>query len=464
MALKSFNRMNNGEVLIIEDNMDILLSAELLLKKYFKRVTTYDNPEEAIAHLRFQKYDVVLLDMNFSRGETSGKEGVYWLKKIREIQPDTVVVMITAFGDLDLAIKTIKAGAMDFVLKPWQNEKLITTVMAAYDLSQNKQKVHDLEEKHKAFAKAEETEVQPLLGISPAMQQLMEMTKKVAATDANILLLGENGTGKEVVARYIHQHSTRHNNVFVKVDLGSIPETLFESELFGYVKGAFTDAKEDRPGRFEMASGGTLFLDEIGNLSLSMQTKLLTVLQNREVIRLGSNKSRPIDIRLICATNMPIHEMTSSTTFRRDLLYRINTVEAHVPPLRERIEDISILASHYLDLYSRKYNKPGLKLTPVMIQALNKYSWPGNVRELQHSIERAVILCDGQQLDLSFLVPGSIHNEKNGDVANTLNLDEIEKTAIQKALKIHRGNISHAAKELGLTRASLYRRIEKYGI
>lgn len=456
----NFQKMNQGRILIIEDNADILLSAELLLKKYFKTVTTYDDPANAFAHLRFNAYDVVLLDMNFSRGENSGGEGLHWLKRIKQQRPETVVVMITAFGDVDLAVKTIRAGAMDFVLKPWQNEKLIATVMAAFELSRNKQKVSELEEKQKAMVKAEDGELSELLGNNQSMRKLAEKIKKVAQTDANILLLGENGTGKEVAARQIHVSSPRHNNVFVKVDLGSIPESLFESELFGFVKGAFTDAKEDRPGRFEIASGGTLFLDEIGNLSLTMQTKLLSVLQNRQVVRLGSNQVRDIDVRLVCATNMPLNEMVANGQFRRDLLYRINTVELQILPLRERPDDIPVIASYYLEMYSKKYLRQGMKFSNATLTALKKYSWPGNVRELQHAIERAVILTEGNEPEIAYLVPDTYKEmDMNTD---SLNLDEIEKSAVIKALSMYNRNISRAAKELGLTRAALYRRIEKY--
>ncbi len=458
--VSNFPRMNQGKILIIEDNADILLSAELLLKKYFKIVATYDDPATAFAHLRFNAYDVVLLDMNFSRGENTGGEGLHWLKRIKQQRPETVVVMITAFGDVDLAVKTIRAGAMDFVLKPWQNEKLIATVMAAFELSRNKQKVSELEEKQKAFVKADDGELSELLGSNLLMRKLIEKLKKVAATEANILLLGENGTGKEVAARQIHNSSARRHEVFVKVDLGSIPESLFESELFGYVKGAYTDAKEDRPGRFEMASGGTLFLDEIGNLSLNMQSKLLSVLQNRQVIRLGSNQVRSIDVRLICATNMPLQEMLDNGQFRRDLLYRINTVELCMPPLRERVEDIALIASHYLELYAKKYQRQGMKFSTETINALKKYSWPGNVRELQHAIERAVILTEGNEPEIAYLVPETYKEiDRNSD---SLNLDEIERSAVVKALGMYNRNISRAAKELGLTRAALYRRIEKY--
>jgi DNA-binding NtrC family response regulator len=400
--------------------------------------------------------------MNFSKDTTSGKEGFAWLQQIKEKDPDAVVIMITAFGDVEMAVRALKEGATDFILKPWQNEKLIATISTAIKLKKSYNEVDKLK---KAKQMLEEQISQPfrdIIGNSPAIKEVFAMIDKVAATDANILILGENGTGKELVARAVHQRSLRKNNSFVAVDMGAITETLFESELFGHKKGAFTDAREDRPGRFELANEGTLFLDEIGNLSLALQSKLLSVLQSRQVTRVGSNQANNIDIRLICATNMPIHQMVEVNKFRQDLLYRINTVEIRIPPLCERVEDIPMLAQHFLSFYTRKYHKEVLSISEGALTKLKKYPWPGNVRELQHAIERAVIMADSKSLqesDFLFSRKGNAAND-----SDSLNLDEVEKGAVAKAIQLHNGNISKAAEELGLTRASLYRRMEKYGL
>jgi DNA-binding NtrC family response regulator len=400
--------------------------------------------------------------MNFSKDITSGKEGFYWLEQILGHDPSAVVILITAFGDVEMAVRALKAGATDFILKPWQNEKLVATISTAIRLKQSYNEVDKLK---KAKEMLEEQISRPfgeIIGQSKAIQEVFTLIDKVAKTDANILILGENGTGKELIARAIHQRSLRKDNSFVSVDMGAITETLFESELFGHKKGAFTDAREDRPGRFELANNGTLFLDEIGNLSMSLQSKLLSALQSRQVTRVGSNQAMPVNLRLICATNMPLHKMVQEGTFRQDLLYRINTVELHVPPLAERVEDIPMLAQHYLNYYAKKYHKHVSSITPEAIDKLKRYAWPGNIRELQHGIERAVIMTDSATLQESdFLLSRTVSSNPN---SNTLNLDEVEKTAIVKALNMHNGNISKAADELGLTRASLYRRMEKYGI
>lgn len=458
--------MNSGRILIIEDNIDIQLSAKLLLKKNFATVSTFEEPANAYEHLRFSPYDVVLLDMNFSRGETSGSEGFYWLKKIKQLRPQMVVIMVTAFGDVDIAIKAIKAGASDFVLKPWQNEKLLATVSAAYELSQSRERVELLEARQRIQHEGPEWENAGLIGTSDAIKRVNQLIDKVAATDANVLVLGENGTGKEVVAKLIHKRSLRKNEVFVKVDLGAIPESLFESELFGHRKGAFTDAREDRTGRFEAAQGGTLFLDEIGNLSLPMQSKLLTTLQSKQVIRVGSNLPIDIDIRMICATNVPLHNLAVENRFRKDLLYRINTVEINLPPLKQRGNDIILLANHFLDQFAKKYQKPELKFAKTIEKALFDYPWPGNIRELQHAIERAVILADNATIMPYDLIPqnAGAYPVERIEKSNNLNLEEVEKQLINKALQQHNGNISQASKELGLTRAALYRRMDKYGI
>lgn len=447
---------------MIDDDEDVLLAAKMLLKKQNHHVIIEKNPNKIPFLLNNDTYDVILLDMNFSKDITSGKEGFYWLEKILEKDPQSVVILITAFGDVEMAVKALKQGATDFVLKPWQNEKLISTISTAIKLRQSYSEVDKL---RKAKEMLEEQISKPfgeIIGESSAIKEVFGLVEKVAKTDANVLILGENGTGKELIARAIHQRSLRKDNSFVSVDMGAITETLFESELFGHKKGAFTDAREDRPGRFELANGGTLFLDEIGNLSLSLQSKLLSALQARQITRVGSNQAIPVDIRLICATNMPLHQMVKDGTFRQDLLYRINTVEIKVPPLADRMEDITLLAQHYLDHYARKYHKPVTTISPGATDKLKRYAWPGNIRELQHSIERAVIMTDSPSLQESdFLFSRPVSSSASPE---TLNLDEVEKAAIVKALSLYSGNISKAADELGLTRASLYRRMEKYGL
>ncbi len=454
--------MNDGKILMIDDDEDVLLAAKMLLKKHNYQVIIEKNPNKIPFLLNNDVYDVILLDMNFSKDTTSGKEGFEWLSKIKERDPQAVVIMITAFGDVEMAVRALKDGATDFILKPWQNEKLIATISTAIKL---KRSYNEVDKLRKAKQMLEEQISQPfkdIIGSSPAMKEVYDLIDRVAKTDANVLILGENGTGKELIARAIHQKSLRKDNSFVAVDMGAITETLFESELFGHKKGAFTDAREDRPGRFELANDGTLFLDEIGNLSLNLQSKLLSALQSRRITRVGANTSIEVNIRLICATNMPIEQMVKDGRFRQDLLYRINTVEIRIPPLSERVEDIPMLATHFLDYYSRKYHKEVLSITPDALVKLKKYPWPGNVRELQHSIERAVIMADSASLQESdFLFSRKSDMSMNPD---TLNLDEVEKAAVVKALQLHNNNISKAADELGLTRASLYRRMEKYGI
>jgi len=454
-----------GTILIVDDDEDVLLAAKLLLKKHAHEVVIEKNPKKLPFLMNNGSYDVILLDMNFEDDTTSGKEGFFWLKQILELDPKAVVVMITAFGDVEMAVRALKEGATDFVLKPWQNQKLLGTISAALKLRKSYQEREHLEQTSKQLQTDAHMPYSQIVGQSMAMQAVFKTIDKVAGTDANVLILGENGTGKELVARAVHQRSLRRERVFISVDMGAITETLFESELFGHKKGAFTDAREDRAGRFEIAHKGTLFLDEIGNLSLPLQSKLLTALQKREVTRIGANKSMPIDIRLICATNMPLYEMVGENTFRQDLLYRINTVEVKLPPLRERQEDIGLLAKHFLAEYAKKYRKPIRKLSGQALRRLEKYRWPGNIRELQHAIERAIIMAEGEQLeadDFFFL-----HQEDQGEQAladASFNLEEVEKGVIQRAIQKHGGNISKAAKELGLTRASLYRRLEKHGL
>ena len=447
---------------MIDDDEDVLLAAKMLLKKQSHHVIIEKNPKKIPFLLNNDSYDVILLDMNFSKDITSGKEGFFWLDEIIKHDPTSVVILITAFGDVEMAVRALKQGATDFILKPWQNEKLIATIATAIKLKQSYNEVDKLKKAKEMLEEQISKPFAEIIGKSQAIQEVFNLTDKVAKTEANVLILGENGTGKELIARAIHQRSLRKDNSFVSVDMGAITETLFESELFGHKKGSFTDAREDRPGRFELANRGTLFLDEIGNLSLSLQGKLLSVLQSRQVTRVGSNHAQPIDIRLICATNMPLHKMVQEGTFRQDLLYRINTVEVRVPPLCERVEDIPLLAQHYLSYYAKKYHKLVKLITPEAMDRLKRYAWPGNIRELQHAIERAVIMTDSDTLQESdFLLSRSI---TAGATNNTLNLDEVERTAIAKALQMHNGNISKAADELGLTRASLYRRMEKYGL
>ena len=453
-----------GKILIVDDDEDILQAARLLLKKHVARVDTEKNSKAIPSLMKNEDYDVILLDMNFAKGATSGKEGFIWLSKILEIDPSVVIVLITAFGDVEMAVRAVKEGATDFVLKPWQNEKLIATISAAIHLRESRVEAYHLRSRQKQLSADLDQPFHDFIGQSPAMEEVFLTIQKVAGTDANVLILGDNGTGKELIARELHRQSLRFDEVFISVDMGAVSETLFESELFGHVKGAFTDAKEDRAGRFEIASGGTLFLDEICNLPLTLQAKLLTVLENRKVIRLGSNKHIPIDVRLICATNMPIHEMIAENKFRQDLLYRVNTVEIRMPPLKDRPEDIPLLVGHFLKVYCKKYNKSLKRVNPATLKRLEKYSWPGNVRELQHAIERAVIMSDSTVLQPSDFFFPSVESKEDSLIFEDYNLEEIEKLIIRKALSKHGGNISHAAKELGLSRTSLYRRFEKYGL
>jgi len=453
-----------GKILIIDDDEDVLLAAKLLLKKHAQSVLIEQNPKKIPFLLNNDTYDVILLDMNFSKDITSGKEGFHWLNVIKTKDPQAVVILITAFGDVEMAVKALKEGATDFVLKPWQNEKLLATLASASKLKKSYKEVDRLKKAKQLLEQDINQPFKDIIGTSPAMNKVYQLVDKVGKTEANVLILGENGTGKELIARAIHQKSLRKDNVFVGVDMGAITETLFESELFGHKKGAFTDAKNDRAGRFEIANEGTIFLDEIGNLSLSLQSKLLAVLQNREVTRLGTNNPIAIDIRLVCATNMPIEEMVGENTFRQDLLYRINTVEIKLPALRERQEDITMLSEHFLSMYAKKYRKDLKGLTDAALDHLRRYPWPGNVRELQHAIERAIIMTENNQLDEEdFLFLTASTKDLSPQIDN-YNLDEIERGVIHRAIEKHSGNISKAAKELGLTRASLYRRLEKHGL
>jgi DNA-binding NtrC family response regulator len=452
-------------VLVVDDNEDVLLAAKLLLKPYASVITATPRPDELPALLARTSFDVTFLDMNFSGNGTDGQEGFFWLKKILSIDPQAIVILMTAYGGVETAVRAMKDGAIDFVLKPWQNEKLLATFSSACKLRASRLELEKVRSKQQYLSEEAAGFVHDIVGASEPMKKVLATIAKVANTDANVLILGENGTGKELVARALHRNSKRAQDVFVNVDMGSITQSLFESELFGHTKGAFTDAKEDRPGRFEIASGGTLFLDEIGNIPPTLQSKLLSVIQNQEVVRVGSSKPCKTDIRLICATNVRIYDEVAANRFRQDLLYRINTVEVHVPPLRERKGDIRLLAEYYLPIYKQKYNKPDLRIAAHTLAKFEQYAWPGNVRELQHVIERSVILCDSNELEPNDVLVGGVTAAQHEDQADvTFNLDEIEKNVIRKALVKCEGNISKAAAELGLTRMSLYRRMEKHGL
>ncbi len=448
--------LKNATILVIDDDSDILTAVRLLLKTETREVIVERNPDSIKSLLPKKEIDLILLDMNFNSTINTGNEGIFWLNKIKELSPATAVIMITAYGDIDLAVRSLKEGAADFVIKPWHNERLLETIKEA--LIRKSGTTVTLRKNEDVFGTT-------LLGESEPMQDIFKKIEKIAPTDANILLLGENGTGKDLVADAIQQKSLRANNPYVKVDAGSLTETLFESELFGYKKGAFTDAREDRIGRFESANGGSLFLDEIGNINLQQQSKLLTVLQNRQVTRLGSNQPIPIDIRLICATNIPLAELANESRFRKDLIYRINTVEITIPPLRKRGNDIGLLAKHFVNLYAAKYFKPNMNLDTGALSKLNHYNFPGNVRELQYIIERAVIMSEDDFIKENDLIFSALENQmlQEEDVTD-FRLSAVEKNAIQKVIEKHQGNITKAAKELGLTRTALYRRLSKYDI
>ena len=451
-------------ILVVDDDPDILVAARLLLKQQGYQVRTETDPQAIPQALKQDAPAVVLLDMNFTQEATSGQEGFYWLQQIREQDPTVVVLLITAYGDVEMAVRAIKEGAVDFVLKPWQNEKLLATLSAALVLHRSRREAHRLHARQQRLAADLDQPFGDIIGQAPALREVFQAIAKVAATDASVLILGENGTGKELVARAIHRRSQRAGEVFIAVDMGSLSETLFESELFGHVKGAFTDARNDRAGRFEIASGGTLFLDEIGNLSLPLQVKLLAALQNQQVVRVGANQPVQVDVRLICATNQPIHEMATAGTFRQDLLYRINTVEIPLPPLRERPEDIALLAGHFLDLYRTKYRKALTGLTAEALNHLGAYAWPGNVRELQHAVERAIIMSEGNRLTAADFPLTATAAPREEVAFDSYNLEEVEHEVIARVLRKHQGNVSQTARELGLTRTALYRRMEKHGL
>src|SRR5258705_5314351 len=449
--------LKNASILIVDDDPDVLIAVRLLLKTEAKDVVTEELYDNLRWHLSKENFDVILLDMNFSSSINTGNEGLFWLKEIRKLKTDSSVIMITAYGDIDLAVRSLKEGAADFVVKPWHNEKLIATIKETLKRKANKTSI--------ASALEPGSIKNEILGESEPLQEIFFKIEKIAPTDANILILGENGTGKDLIAKAIHQHSLRANKPFVKVDVGALTESLFESELFGHKKGAFTDAREDRMGRFEAATGGTLFLDEIGNISLHQQARLLTALQNRQITRIGSNEEISIDIRLICATNVPLSELANESRFRKDLIYRINPVKIMGPPLRKRGSDIVLLAKHFSKIYSNKYLKPGLEFDDNALNKLMNYHYPGNVRELQYTIERAVIMADENILKAEDLIFSPIETPSLFEVEPAeLKLSAIEKNTILKVIEKHNGNITKAAKELGLTRTALYRRLSKYDI
>ena len=455
--------MAKRKLLIIDDNVQILESLKILLDEEFDILETLRKPDLIPEKLQHQSFDIILMDMNFAIGETSGQEGIYWLQEIMKKDPLAIVILITAFGDIELAVEAIKQGATDFITKPWNPDKLIATLKSGYELRKSRLEVRKLRDKQFQLTSEIDKNFSMFTGSSVGMKRIQETVKKVAGTDVNILILGENGTGKEVIAREIHRQSDRAEEVFISVDLAALSESLFESEMFGHVKGAFTDAREDRPGRFEVANGGTLFLDEIGNLSLSIQSKLLQVLQNREVIRVGATQTVPVDIRLISATNKPIHKMVSEQTFREDLFFRINTIKIEIPPLRERIPDIPGLTDFFLKEYTRKYEKPFLKINSKALNKLCSYTWPGNIRELKHTIEKSVILCESSTIKPEDLyLSAGISTIKTSKITNKLT--NMEKNAIERVIEECRGNYSLAAKMLGISRTTLYAKIKKYGL
>jgi len=467
-----------GSILIVDDNLDILTATRLLLKKHYNAVKTCSDPQQLATLIAQNDFDVIMLDMNFTQDAMSGQEGFDWLKTILSLDASIVVIMMTAYADIRLAVDAIKAGASDFIAKPWQNDQLIASMAAAFSHSQTKKNVDQLTKKAQGLSQVMQGAEHPFLGESPAMLKVFSVIEKAAKTDANILILGESGTGKELAARAIHQSSLRANQTFISLDMGAIASELFESELFGHKKGAFTDAKTERIGRLELAKGGSLLLDELGNLPLAQQAKLLAALQNRQITPVGSEKTINIDIRLICASNNNLHQSVVDKTFRQDLLYRVNTIEITLPPLRERKEDIPLLVNYYLKHFSHKYQQP-LVVSDTDIQRLTHYSWPGNIRELAHAIERAVILSESDKLDISSIItapysPSSSNEDlsvqsheastKNLSETERFNLERVEKNTIIQALTHFKGNVSQAAKVLGLTRGALYRRLDKYEI
>lgn len=452
----------NGSILIVEDDEDVALTSRMILKQYFERIEVLPSPKSLESRLRQETYDVILLDMNFKAGVTSGNEGLFWLNRIQALSPLTQVVLQTAYGDIDLAVRSIKEGAVDFLAKPWDKDKLVTTVVNAFKQALARRENREPKVRQKAQHQYLNHGQGTFIASAPSMRNVLKTIEQVSGTDANVLILGENGTGKEHVAWAIHNQSKRADQAFVSVDLGAVPPSLFESEMFGHEKGSFTDAKETRVGKFELADKGTLFLDEIGNLSPDLQIKLLSALQNRNISRIGSNTVIHADVRIICATNAPLNDLVRRGAFRNDLYYRINTVEIQLPALRDRKEDIPLLFEYYFEEYCRRYHKT-FSVDPALAQQLTRYDWPGNVRELQHAIERAVILCTRPELTIDdFQLYGPTMQAEEAD--RSLNLSNIERDAIRHALKKFNGNLSRAAEELGIGRTTLYRKMEAYGI
>jgi len=455
--------MIKGTLLIVDDNKSVISALEMMLQYEVEKLITISTPKRIHEVLEQNDIDIVLLDMNFQAGVNSGNEGLFWMKEVLKHDSNISVVMITAYGDVELAVRALREGAIDFILKPWDNKKLLATLNAAWKLRTSRKEALLLKNDNQFLKKEiKRGEEKIVLGASPTMINVMNIVRKVAGTDANVLITGENGTGKELVAREIHNLSKRSNELMVSVDMGSITESLFESEMFGHVKGAFTDAKDDRSGKFEIAQKGTLFLDEIGNLSLQSQAKLLSALQNRYIVRIGSNRQIPVDIRLICATNCVLHERVNEGLFREDLLYRINTIQIEVPPLRDRVDDIPVLAFHFLRVYCEKYNKPGKKISTQALEKLSNYQWPGNIREMQHSIEKAVILSDSSVLGTSDFSFNTI--SKGASASDNVTLEEMEKKLIAESIKKHDNNLSIVASKLGITRQTLYNKLKKYDL
>jgi len=454
-------KKKEGRLLIVDDNKSVLNALRMLLKFDFAEVNTLSGPNALLHEIGAREPDVILLDMNFRAGESSGNEGMYWLREIKKVKPDIEVVMFTAYGDIETAVKATHEGAADFVLKPWENEKLLATLKAALKLRNTNLRVDSLIKREQDLKTEMNRDERMIIGTSPVMRKILDLVKKVAATDANIMITGENGTGKELVAKEIHRLSDRSNELLVTVDLGSVAENLFESEMFGHVKGSFTDACEDRTGKIALADKGTLLLDEIGNLPLHLQSKLLNVLQNRVVVPVGSNREIPVDIRLVSTTNKNLLQMVQDRVFRQDLLYRINTIQIEIPPLRKRVEDIGELAGFFAGKYGLKYRKSPVTVQPKAIERLKKYPWPGNIRELQHTIEKAVILSEGSQI-----APGDLYLNQPPVESDpeTLTLEEMEKRMIVKELKNSSRSLGTVARNLGISRTTLYNKMKKYGL
>jgi len=451
-----------ANILIVDDNEGILNSLKFTLKHEFTNIESLRSPNLLLEFVRNQPVDIIILDMNFKAGINTGNEGLYWLRELMKQDPNAIVILITAYGDIKLAVEAIKEGATDFITKPWDNQKLISTLNAALKLRRSKLEVNRLKNQQQVLTEDKNRAFPDILGVSKEIEEVKKIISKVALTDANVLITGENGTGKELVARELHRQSLRNEEIFVSVDLGALPETLFESELFGHTKGAYTDAKEDRIGRFETASGGSLFLDEIGNLSFPLQAKLLSALQKREIVPLGASTPVPVDIRLIAATNRNLHQMVQDEEFREDLLYRLNTIHIKLPPLRSRPDDVVLLAEHFMKQYTKKYKKPGMSISKKALDKLQKYNWPGNVRELDHAVEKAIILAADSTLQPDDFMLSSHATSIQRQAEESLNLDIVEKATISRALGKCKGNLSQTAKELGITRKTLYKKIEKY--